>query len=457
MNRVRNRAWIMLVFLLALVAGICFFLYEYWTQSPRWASFQGSPHVFSSTSVGRGTFLDREGTLLLDATDGRQYSDDSTVRKSMLHWLGDREGHIQTKVLSHYAAALAGHDRIQGVYGYTDTQGVARLTVSARAQAAALKALDGRKGTVAVYNYRTGQILCAVSAPTYDPDKVPDIAGDTSGKYEGVYLNRFLQSTYPPGSIFKIVTTAAALDSVEGIQDMEFTCEASYELSGSRVTCERAHGKLDIKEALAVSCNCSFAQISLLVGSDTLAEYVQKFRITDSVSFDGVTTAEGNFDLAGADKVALAWSAIGQYTDMVNPCRYMTFLGAIAAGGRAAVPYLVEQVTADGEGTYWAETRREERIMSEELAATLREYLRNNVETVYGAGKFPGLTVCAKSGTSELGGGKRPNAMFAGFVTDEEYPLAFIVVVENGGYGATACIPVLSKVLTVCKDVMDGR
>jgi peptidoglycan glycosyltransferase len=77
------------------------------------------------------------------------------------------------------------------------------------------------------------------------------------------------------------------------------------------------------------------------------------------------------------------------------------------------------------------------------------------VQVTYGAGNFPGLTVCAKSGTSELGGGKTPNAMFSGFVADEEYPLAFIVVVENGGYGSAACVPILSKVLAECRTVLD--
>ena len=65
--------------------------------------------------------------------------------------------------------------------------------------------------------------------------------------------------------------------------------------------------------------------------------------------------------------------------------------------------------------------------------------------------------VCAKSGTSQLGGGQKSNAMFAGFVEDEQYPLAFIVVVENGGYGSATCVPVLSKVLAACKSVLDGE
>jgi peptidoglycan glycosyltransferase len=98
-----------------------------------------------------------------------------------------------------------------------------------------------------------------------------------------------------------------------------------------------------------------------------------------------------------------------------------------------------------------------ERIMSRETAKTLQEYMRNNVQTKYGSQNFPGLTVCAKSGTSQLGGEEVSNAMFSGFVADEKYPLAFMVVVENGGYGSGTCVPILSKVLSACKEVMDAE
>ena len=83
--------------------------------------------------------------------------------------------------------------------------------------------------------------------------------------------------------------------------------------------------------------------------------------------------------------------------------------------------------------------------------------MRYNVKNYYGDSNFPGLTVCAKSGTSQLGGDEVSNAMFAGFVMDPEYPLAFICVIENGGYGAAACVPVVSQVLDACKTVMDGE
>lgn len=457
MNRVRKRAGIMLVLILLLAGGMGFFLYEYATSGLDWASFRGSPHVYQGASLVAGQIRDRDGTLLLDTTDGRNYSENSTIRQAALHWTGDRQGNISTAPLRLYSGLMTGYDPVNGVYSYDDVPGVMQLTLSSRVQAAALKAMDGRKGTVAVYNYKTGQILCALSTPTFDPDNVPDIAGDTSGIWEGVYLNRFTQATYPPGSIFKIVTTAAALDSVEGIREMTFQCSGTYELGGGRVTCEQAHGNLNLKNAMARSCNCAYAQIAQLIGAEALAGYVQQFGILDSISFDGVSTLGGNFDLTAADSVGLAWSAIGQYTDMVNPCQFMTFMGAIASGGSAAQPYLVERVIAGKETTYQAEQLRMETALSPELAEILREYMRHNVETVYGADNFPGLTVCAKSGTSELGGDKKPNAMFAGFVTDEEYPLAFIVVVENGGYGSHTCVPILSAVLAECKAVMDGN
>lgn len=457
MNRVRKRAWIMMVFVLGLVGGMCFFLFEYWTKADQWVVFQGSPHVYQSSSLGSAVITDRDGTLLLDTTDGREYASDPILRQATIHWLGDRAGNIRANAIGAYTAEIVGYDRIDGVYTYADTPGQATLTLSARVQTVALRAMAGRKGVVAVYNYKTGEILCAVSTPTYDPDNVPSISTDASGIYEGVYMNRFTQTTYPPGSIFKIVTTAAALDCVEGILDMRFTCDGVQEFGVDRVTCQQPHGTLDLKTALAKSCNCCFAQIALLIGNEKMAEYVEKFQIMNGVSFDGITTVDGNFDLSDAAPVELAWACIGQYTDMINPCSYLTFMGAIANGGTAVTPHLVEEIRVGREVTYRAEASGTGRIMSRELADTLTDYMRNNVETIYGASHFPGLTVCAKSGTTELGGGKTPNAMFAGFVADEEYPLAFIVIVENGGYGANACVPILSDVLAECKAVMDGN
>ena len=457
MNRVTKRTWLMGLFILILLGGMLFFLGEYGLNAKEWVVFSGSPHLYNSANIGRGTILDRSGEVLLDMTDDRSYSSSETTRRSTLHWLGDRYGFISAGAVSHYAADMAGFDLVNGVYNASGDGGEAQLTLSAQVQNAALKVMGNRHGTVAVYNYKTGEILCALSTPTYDPDNVPDIAADSSGAYNGVYVNRFLQSAYVPGSIFKLVTTAAALECVEGIEDMTFNCTSNIEYGTEAVTCEGWHGQQNIRTALANSCNCAFAQIAELVGKSNMEKYVEKFGITDKLSFDGVTTVSGHYDSANTAPVSFAWSCIGQYTDLVNPARFMTFMGAIGGGGVAAEPHIMAEVTSDGKVTYEADTHKTQRIMSEETAETLREYMRNNVVSVYGSGNFPGLTVCAKSGTSELGGDQTSNAMFSGFVADEEYPLAFMVVVENGGYGSSACVPVLKPVLAACKAVLDGE
>ena len=457
MNRVSKRASALFLLIILLAGGLGCFVYEYFTRAETWVVSAGSPHVFNSSNIGCGRVTDRSGNLLLDMTQKRTYATDLSVRKSTIHWLGDRQGRISAPAIAHYGREMTGYDLVDGLYSYTGTAGQATLTISAEIQKAALEAMGDRKGTIGIYNYRTGEILCAVTTPNYDPDNVPEIEGDTTGTYEGIYLNRFTQSAYVPGSIFKIVTTGAALEYVDDILEQKFTCKGVFQYGIDKVSCERAHGTLTLKQALASSCNCCFGQIANLIGAENLQTYAERLQITEPVKFDGITTAGGNFDLTDAAKVEIAWGGIGQYTDLINPCRYMTFMGTIAGGGKAATPYLVDAVELEGEYTYKAKTSYTEQIMSEETAQILREYMRNNVTASYGSGNFPGMTVCAKSGTSQLGGGQKSNAMFAGFVTDEAYPLAFIVVVENGGYGASTCIPILSKVLNVCKQVLDGN
>ena len=272
-----------------------------------------------------------------------------------------------------------------------------------------------------------------------------------------VYLNRFLQAAYIPGSIFKLVTTAAALESIPDIREQTFTCTGSYTFGVDKVTCERAHGTVDLKMAMLRSCNCAYAQIAVQLGRENLDDYVKAYGVTTPVSFDGFTTVKGNVSVLDAASVELAWSAIGQHKDQVNPCAFLTFVGAIAGGGQAAAPYIVQSIRIAGKDTYTASTTMRSRIMPDAIAAQMAEYMRNNVSGHYGDEHFHGLTVCAKSGTGEVGGGQKPNAMFTGFVADEEYPLAFIVCVENGGYGRTTCIPIISAVLKECKAVLDAK
>jgi peptidoglycan glycosyltransferase len=454
MNRIAKRSVTILILIAALLGGMIFFLTEYFTKAGQWVMHQGSPHVYNGDNIATGLITDRDGVVLLDLNGQRTYSLTKELRESTLHWLGDRYGYVSAPALATYAKHMAGFNTLTGLYSYSGA-GQAQLTLSAQVQMTALKAMGDRKGTIAVYNYKTGQILCAISTPTYDPDHVPDIQGDTTGAYDGVYMNRFVQSSYIPGSIFKVVTTAAALEEIEDICQQTFTCTGVHAYGIDDVTCERPHGTLDFASAMAQSCNCAYAQIVDQLGAQKLYEYVKKYQVTEPVRFDGLTTVAGNFEKANS-AVEAAWSGIGQYTDQINPCRYLTFMGAVANGGVAVEPHVVDKVTCGGAVTYEATPVLSQRIMPEETAQSLQAMMRNNVVEKYGVENFPGLKVCAKSGTGQVGGDRQPNAMFCGFVMNEEYPLAFMAAVEDAGYGRQVCVPILSEVLAACVAAMDA-
>jgi len=456
MNRVAGRAGFVVLLVLLLLAGTVFFLFEYICAAGDWVMFSGSPHIYNGGELGCAAITDRDGILLLDMTGDRTYSSDAALRKATVHWVGDRFGSIDMPTYSAYAKEIVGFDYLNGVYHYADTVGVVTTTLSAEVQKAAMEAMGNYKGTVAAYNYKTGELICAVTTPNYDPDAVPDLSTDVQSQYEGMYLNRFTQSTYIPGSIFKIVTLAAALDTIPDIEQRNFVCTGSCTVGADVVNCDDIHWDQTLKMAFRNSCNCAFAEIALELGAETLDRYTKQLGVVTPVTFDGITTAEGNFEAIDAENVNVAWAAIGQYHDLTNPCAFLTAVGAIAAGGKGALPYFVSSIQVGKDITYSAKTRLGERVLPGATAKKLQEYMAFNVEDKYGSENFPGLTVCAKTGTAEVGGGKKPNAMLAGFAQDEQYPIAFVVCVEDAGYGKTVCIPIAAKVLDACKGIFEG-
>ena len=149
------------------------------------------------------------------------------------------------------------------------------LTIDADLSRTAWEALDGRKGVAAVYNYQTGDILCMVSNPSFDPADPPEISDDDSD-YEGVYLNRLLSGLYTPGSVFKVVTTAAALEQLPGVEERTFTCNGSVTIGDQVITCPYAHGEMDLSDAFARSCNGVYAQLAVELGADVLQDYARQ-------------------------------------------------------------------------------------------------------------------------------------------------------------------------------------
>ena len=438
MNKLAKRAWFAYFLAAAMLVGMLVIVVRYFVNGPDWMPFQND-----------GVIVDRSGTVLMDNTQGRTLADDATVRASMLQILGDNEGYITPYLLNEYGDELAGFNRISGTRHMGGGEGRMTLTLSASVQRAALNALNGQHGTVGVYNYKTGEILCMVSSPAYDPWNVPDVEGNPE-QYNGVYVNRFLHSAYAPGSTFKLVTAAAALERISDIEDRTFYCEGSAQIGSETVICNGVHGTINFQQALCQSCNVAFAQIADELGANVLTDYAQRFGVTDSLSFDGFVTKSGNFDLSEATAYEAAWAGVGQYTDQINPCQYMTFMGAIANGGQAATPYLVDKVTYGSKTKYEAKTEMGDKILSASAADTLAEMMHYNVVNNYGEWFFSGLYAGAKSGTAERGEGLTSNALLTGFVQSEDYPLAFVVIIEGGGAGSTACTPVIRQVLDAC-------
>lgn len=449
MKKVSGRAIFPLILAIVLLAGTVLLCVRYFAKADEWVTFSGSPHVYTGVNLDGGIVTDRDGTLLLDSTDGRTYSADAVTRTATMHLLGDRYGYIQAPLLGSFADDMIGFDKINGLYGAEGTEANAALTLSAAAQTAAYQALGNYHGTVGVYNYKTGEILCAVTSPSYDPDNMPDIDADTSGAYDGVYVNRFFQAAYTPGSIFKIVTLAAAIETVPDWENLTFTCEGKTIIGGQEIICEGVHGTITLKQALAHSCNVAFGELAGKVGTKALMEYAEKLGLSESFECDGIPVKAGTVDLKDADAGDLAWAGIGQYTDQVNALTFMRAMGRIAGGGTGAEPYLMAKITRGEKTAYEAKTETSSRALKAETAAKLTEYLRNNVATMYGDWQFGGLNVCAKSGTAEHEG-ETADAMFAGFCVDENCPLAFVVFVENGGSGSAVAAPIAAKVLQVC-------
>jgi len=457
MNKVSKRAWIILIAALVILSCTVLFFSRYMSHAEEWVTFPGSPHLYSGINPDIGTVQDGSGLLLLDATGDRTYSEDLWIRQSTLHLLGDRQGFIESPLLGNYAESMISYDPVWGLEISEELPSAAQLTISAEVQKTALTALAGRKGTVGVYNYKTGEILCAVTSPTFDPDNIPDIAGDTTGLYDGVYVNRFFRSSYTPGSVFKTLTATAALAEIEAVESMTFLCEGETIIDGERIVCAGYHGYQDLATALRNSCNVAFGELTVLLGAETMTEYAEMAGINSSLSFDGIRTAAGSFDVSKAGAGSLAWAGVGQYTDLVNPCQFMTFMGMLANDGEAAQPYIMQRITAEDGVTYEAQTTYLQSGLDPAVTRNVAAMMRDNVVYVYGTGQFPDVTVCAKSGTAETAEGKSSTALFSGFVQDDTYPLAFIVVVEEGGTGASAAAPIAGQTIAACIEYLDSK
>lgn len=454
MKMTARRSYIALFLVAVVIGGLILLGVRLFLHGEEWATMRASKHITADGSfVGAGSVTDRKGVILATTNDGeRVYNDSEDVRRATLHIVGDTEGYISSGVQTAYKTELIGYNRVTGIYSlkkYGKGNDVA-LTLDADLCAAALDALGGRKGLVAAYNYKTGELLCSVSSPNYDIRSKPteaEIAADTDGAYDGLYLNRLIDGLYTPGSIFKIVTTVCAVENMPNLDKWEFTCEGELSVGGVEVTCPHSHGSLTFREALADSCNCAFATLAAKLGAEKLQATAAELGFGKTFAFGDGTTQASRFDLSKAATGDIAWAGVGQYTTLVNPYHMLTVIGAIANGGTAVEPYVVSSVTSPAGRTVEKPQPATDTYLTPEVAAKVGDYLRSNVTDNYGDWNFEGLSMCGKTGTAEVGDDKEPHAWFVGYSQNERCPVAIVVCIENGGWGATQAIPVASDVM----------
>lgn len=447
MRNTTKRTYIILFLIGAFFIGLGIMIYTFVTNGDSWVAHRANSHIYSNGELTvAGTIYDRDGKILVSTQNGKRvFNDDSSVRKATLHVVGDSGGYIATGVQNLYRSNLVGYNFVDGIYNtLTDAEGCdIKLTIDADVSKAAYQALNGRKGTVTVYNYKTGETICMVSAPTYDPKYKPSNDELNSSKYEGVYLNRALSGVFTPGSTFKIVTTIAAIENLPDLYSKKFKCNGKYETGAGEVICNGVHGTVDLEKGLNVSCNCVFAQLANEVGKDAMTQTMRDLGFTKKVTVSKATTVRSSFDVSKSTKLDLGWAGIGQYTTLINPCQMLMLMGAIANDGIAMTPYVVEESSEIMDVKNKQNTAVK---LSAETANKVKKLMRSNVKNYYGDSRLPNLEMCGKTGTAEVKG-EKSHAWFVGFSQRADLPYAIVVCIQNGGWGFNEAVPVANKTM----------
>ncbi len=427
MKKITRRAFSVLLLALSIIFGMTVFVLRYVDEGRDWALY------FSRANAGAGGELrDRNGVVLaaFDATRSA-FSDDAETRVACYHVTGDYWNRTGTGALSAYWGDVQEYELLSGTTKKEPKQFT--LTVDASLCRAAWNAIGyNRRGAAMLMNYKTGEVLAMVSLPSVDPINGEAKVADTA------FINRCLSATFPPGSIFKLVTAAAAIEDVPGIYGRSFLCEGEYTIGTVDIRCTGVHGEQSIEEALANSCNCAFAQIAVAAGYDSMYRHVRAYGFLDPHELDGIPSAAGQYRTEYAGDPELAWSGIGQSTDLVCPYSMLRYVAAIANGGMLAAPRLI----------LTDEPAQQTRLIEASTAAKLKEMMSYNFQTRYMPEiYFPGISYAgAKTGTAELGDGTS-HAWFTGFLDDPKHPYAFVVVVERAGSGLAAAAPVANRML----------
>jgi len=326
------------------------------------------------------------------------------------------------------------------------------LTIDPRAQRVAYDemAAKGFRGAVVALRPDTGEILTMVSTPSFDPNrlaapepKAQQQAWNEFNSGDRPISNRTIRETYPPGSTFKLVDTAAALSSGEFDENSPVTAAAQIDLPGTNANLENFGGAacgsgetVPLKDALARSCNTAFAELAMKLGEDRLRRQAELLGIGQQdlqVPLPVVPSSIGPID----DTPSLAQTGIGQRDVRLTPLQNAVIAATIANGGERMTPYLVSKLQdPDLKELRSFSPRRAERAMSQQVAEKIRDMMIASEDRTRGAGKDPALKIASKTGTAEHGADPKanpPHGWYVAFAPADAPKVAVAVIVEEGG------------------------
>lgn len=306
------------------------------------------------------------------------------------------------------------------------------------------------KGSVVALEPSTGKILAMVSSPSYDPNQLASHDNAQQGQSweqlrddtNSPLTNRAIAETYPPGSTFKVITTAAALQA--GISDTDqLTAAPKIQLPNSTATLENYGGNpcgdqptASLRDAFARSCNTAFVELGIRIGADALRDTAQAFGLDKAPAAIPLEVAESTIGPI-SDAAALGMSSMGQKDVAVTPLQNAMVAATIANSGVVMQPYLVESLKGpDLTNISTTAPQQQQRAVSPLVAAKLTDLMIGAEQNTQQKGAIPGVQIASKTGTAEHGSDPRntpPHAWYIAFAPAQNPKVAISVLIENGG------------------------
>lgn len=323
------------------------------------------------------------------------------------------------------------------------------LSVDHELQSYVEQRLRGKKGAIVLMNPKNGEIYAMVSKPDFDPSYLTKNWEEITEDQDSPLLNRATMGLYTPGSVFKVITTTAAIEN-KNIKK-NFQCEGAVNIDGYilRDYKETAHGEVGLEEALIKSCNVAFSQIGLELGETKLKNTAEKYMFNQIIPFDLLTKTSAFPQKGNMSRPELGASAIGQGKILTTPLNMAMTASAIANDGLMMKPILVKEVISPEGKTITTNTSK---ILSRTSSASTAKEIKNMMIKVVqqGTGKnasIKNVTVAGKTGTAENESAKE-HAWFIGFAPAEDPKVAIAVVLENiGSTGGKSAAPIARDIL----------